>query len=139
MANHVLLLRAPNATGLQEGMRIGVDFQSTDHVYVVRAVSRGKQVDLVEIEYSQGLRLVNSGAIDATVWSQEDIPLDLDTLTVIPLDPRTDPAIGRLSEGAIVINQGNRAMMHVLNVVLDRDKLLRTQQEVVQQVRLPAY
>jgi hypothetical protein len=139
MANHVLLLRAPNATGLQDGMRIGVDFQSTDHVYVVRAVSRGKQVDLVEIEYSHGLRLVNSGAIDATVWSQEDIPLDLDTLTVIPLDPRTDPAIARLGEGAIVVNQGNRAMAHVLNVVLDRDKLLRTQQEVVQQVRLPAY
>lgn len=139
MANHVLLLHAPNETGLRNGMRVGVDFQSTDHVYLVRAVSRGKQVELVDIEYSQGQRLVSSGAIDATVWSREDIPIELDSLTVIPLDPRTEPTIARLGEGAIVVDQDNPAIVHVLNTVLDRDKLLRIQQEVVQQVRLPAY
>lgn len=139
MANHVLLLRAPNATGLQDGMRVGVDFQSTDHVYVVRAASRGRQVDLVDIEYSQGLRLIHSGAIDATVWSQEDIPIDLGTLTVIPLDLRADPAIARLREGALVVSQGNAVIVHVLHAILEREQLLRTQQEVVQQLRLPAY
>src|SRR5262245_59207741 len=66
MANHVLLLRSAHATGLRDGMRIGVDFQSTDHVYMVRAASRGKQVDLVEIEYSQGLRLVSSRSEEHT-------------------------------------------------------------------------
>jgi hypothetical protein len=139
MANHILLLRGPNATSLQDGMRVGVDFQSTDHVYLVRAISRGKQVELVEIEYSQGLRLVSSGAIDATVWSQEDLPVGLDTVRVVPLDLPNETATARLGEGAIVVNQGNQVMTHILNAVLDRDILLRTQRDVVQQIRLPAY
>jgi hypothetical protein len=139
MANHVLLLGTANATGLQDGMRVGVDVQSVDHVYMVRAASRGKQVELVEIEYNQGLRLVSSGAIDATVWSQEDIPIDHSALTLIPLDSQTDLAMTRLGEAALVVSQNNAAMMHVLNAVLEHDQLLRIQQDVIQQLRLPAY
>lgn len=139
MANHVLLTRTPHTAGLQDGMRIGVDFQSADHVYMVRAVSRGKHVDLVEIDYSQGLRLVSSGAIDATVWSQEDIPIDLGSLVSLPLDPHADPAMARLGEAALVVNQGNMTMTHVLRAVLAHDTLLQIQQDVLRQIYLPIY
>ena len=66
MARHVLLAR--EATELRHGMRIGVDVDSTDHVVSVRAASRGMAVELVPIEYSRGLELLQGGAIDATVW-----------------------------------------------------------------------
>ncbi len=138
MAGHSLLL--PSSTGtLQAGMRVGVDMHSMDHVYLVRAISRGRQVELVPIDYSQGLDHLLSGAIDATVWSEEDIPTDLTNLTIVPLDPQAEPALVPLSEAVIVVNKGNQATQYVLGAVLEHDELLRIQQDVLQRNRLPNY
>jgi hypothetical protein len=138
MGQHMLLLR-PGVSDLVDGMRVGVDMQSADHVYAVRAVIRGHHVELVDIDYSQGLRLLVAGAIDATVWSQENIPADLPIVTARPLNLQADPALTRLSEGAIVINRGNRAMSHILYATLDLAQLRAIEQDVVRLVRRPAY
>jgi hypothetical protein len=139
MAQHVLLVGPPDAEGLRDGMRVGVDFDSNDHTVLVRLLSRGLRVELVPIEYSQGLRLVSSGVIDATVWSREDLPLDLAAPAVIPLDPAAYPQLGPLGEGALVIGQGSRAVAHLLGAVLDVAGLQRTQAAVVRRERQPAY
>lgn len=138
MGQPVLLLR-PGANGIEDGMRVGVDMQSADHVYSVRAVVRGHRVELVDIDYSQGLRLLVAGAIDATVWSQENIPAGPPIVTVCALNLQTDSTLTRLSEGAIVVNRGNHAMFNLLNATLDLAQLREIEQEVVRLVRRPAY
>ncbi|MBA3943006.1 MAG: hypothetical protein H0X37_00420 [Herpetosiphonaceae bacterium] len=138
MGGHSLLLPS-GVCELQAGMRIGVDMQSMDHVYLVRAISRGKQVDLQPIDYSQGLDHLRTGAIDATVWSAEDIPADLTSLTVVPLDPQAEPALAPLGEAVIVVNKDNQAMQHVLGAVLERTELLHIQHDVLERNRLPNY
>ncbi len=138
MAHHALLLSA-GASTLENGMRIGVDQHSADHVYITRAISRGYHVELVPIEYNQGLHLITSGALDAIVWSQEDIPVDFNSLTIVPLDPDREPALATLSEGVVVIDQGNHAITHVLAATLDRRQLIQIQRDVIDRNRLPTY
>lgn len=139
LAQHILLIGARGSNGLQDGMRVGIDPQSTDHAYTVRSACRGYHVTLVDIEYSQGLKLLHAGEIDATVWSHEDLPLELENLTTVPLHASREPALGRLGEAALVVNQGDRAVTHILLATLDVDELRRVQQEVVERVRLPSY
>lgn len=138
MARQVLLLQSDQPT-LVEGMRVGIDSRSLDHVYTVRAVSRKVPVEFVEIEYSEGLRLLTAGVIDATVWSEEDIPAGMTNFGIVPLDLQSDPALARLGEAAFVVDQGNIAMLHVLPAVLDPAALLQIQQDVVKLARRPAY
>jgi hypothetical protein len=137
MARHVLLTRG--ATALRHGMRMGVDVDSADHVVSVRAASRGTAVDLVPIEYSRGLELLQRTQIDATVWSEEDIPAGADTYIATPLDPTAEPALAELGEAALVVHEGNRAMSNVLHAILDPVALVQIQQEVVERKRLPTY
>jgi DNA-binding CsgD family transcriptional regulator len=139
MADSALLIGRTNALGLSDRMRIGIDLQSTDHAYTVRSVCKGRQVSFVEIEYSQGLKLISSGQIDATVWSIEDIPTELEGLSAIPLEQLAGLEIARLREAAIVVAEGNAAVRNVLRAAIDPFELTETQREVVAFTRLPMY
>jgi hypothetical protein len=136
--NHILLCRH-GTTKLEDGMRVGIDIRSPDHSWVVRMVCRGLQVDLVEIDYSKGLQLLQRGDIDLVVWTKDDLPFERDDLSAIPLSNQIDPNLELLSEATIVVDRGNKAAANVLKSVLDCDELYRAQSEVVNLARLPAY
>jgi hypothetical protein len=138
MARHILLLSAL-FTKLQDGVKVGIDLRSPDHTAVVRSISRGKQVKFIEIDYSQGLELIRTGMIDATVWSHEDIPAEFDDLAFISLDEQAEPILTQTSEAAIVVSRGNLQALHVLKAILNQAELCQIQQEVVQKLRLPSY
>ena len=138
MAQHVLLLRQDRAQ-LMDNMRVGVDMQSSDHVYAVQTMTRDRHVELVDIDYSRGLRLLVSGVIDATVWSQEDVPADTQITVISAAQLHNDAALTKLSEGALVIRADDAAMLNILLETLDVAQLGEVAQEVVRQSRRPAY
>ena len=139
MTDHVLLFGDPAARAVRDGMRIGIDTQSTDHSYVVRTVSRGRAVTFVEIKYDQGLRLIASDVIDATVWSREDVPPEIDHVAVVPIDAQIAAEVTRLSEAAIVVNADDKPTAHVLTELLNWPRLLAILHEVVALARVPTY
>jgi hypothetical protein len=144
MAGQVLLTRgsaalAPGDDGLRDGMRVGVDPQSGDQQFLVRSVTRGRRVTFIEIEYSQGLHLLQSGAIDATIWSAEAIPATLGSLQAVPIDQQREPAMMALSEAALIVAHGDRATAHLLGTIYDRDTLVQVQQDVISGQRRPGY
>lgn len=74
VSDHVLVLSRPGARGIEDGMRVGVDPSSHDHVRLTQAECEGKAVTLVEISYAQALPRLLAGEIDAAVWDTE-VPL----------------------------------------------------------------
>lgn len=139
MAGHVLIVAGTNAAGLADGMRVGIDSASADHAYAVRALSRGRHIMFVEIEYGQSLELLHQGLIDATVWSSEDLPSELTNITAIPLNFAADASLAKLGAAAIVVNTGDAGIAHLLSAALDTAKLLQTQLAIVNGARLPTY
>lgn len=138
-AKHVLLLNQPTADGIEDGMRVGIDTKSADHARVVHAVCRGQRVKFINIDYNQGLKLLNSDVIDATVWTEEDLPAEFANLKIIPLDTGENPTLVQLSEAALVVERGNTAVSHVLQDILKSDALRKIQKDVIDFVQLPAY
>jgi hypothetical protein len=136
MGRHVVLSTEPGR--LRDGMRIGIDMDSADHVVSVRAATRGFTVEWVPIEYSRGLQLLRRGEIDATVWSEEDVPEGETAFVATPLDTEATP-MTELGEAALVVGAGNLAMRHLLLAILDPSVMVRTQGEVVERRRLPSY
>ncbi len=144
MASQVLITRGsdpqtPGDDGLRDGMRVGVDSQSGDHLFLVRSVTRGRRVTFVEIEYSQGLHLLHSGAIDATIWSAEAIPPTLGSLHMVPIGEQREPAIAALGEAALIVASADRATANLLGAIHHREALVQLQHEVVSGQRRPGY
>ncbi len=137
--SHVLLMRSHLNGRLPDGARLGVDFLSTDHTYVSRAISRGKKVELVKIQYDQSLELLAAGAIDAVVWTNHDVPVSLADITIVPLEAAEDPELAELSEAVLVTEQGRTAVGHLLPTLLNIPDLLAIQRAVIDRVRIPSY
>ncbi|GAB4521764.1 MAG: GntR family transcriptional regulator YhfZ [Anaerolineae bacterium] len=134
---HVLVTLG--ADTLTDGMRIGIDPNSTDHAYIVRMASRGKQVEFVEMDYSQGLELLEQGAIDATIWTRDDVPPTTKHVRVNPLQQMGDRNFALFGEAAIVTQPDNRSIQNVLTALLDVAAIRQTQESVLQRLQLPSY
>lgn len=139
LAGHVLLLRSHLNAAQLDGVRLGVDFLSADHTYISRSLSRGKRIELVSIQYDQALDLLATGEIDAVVWTTLETPASLSEIVAIPLGTDDHPMLRHLSEGVLVINQGNHASANVLHAILDVPDLLEIQRAVVDRTRIPRY
>lgn len=139
LAGHVLLMRSHLNAALLDGVRLGVDFLSADHTYISRSISRGKRIELVNIQYDQSLDLLATGEIDAVVWTNLETPASLSEIVAIPLGADDDPMLKHLSEAVLVVSQGNNASANMLHAILDVPELLKIQRAVVERTRIPSY
>jgi hypothetical protein len=85
------------------------------------------------------LHLLQSGAIDATIWSAEAIPATLGSLQAVPIDQQREPAMMALSEAALIVASSDQATAHLLGAIYDRDTLVQLQQDVISGRRRPGY
>lgn len=87
VGDHVLLFANEAADRVQDGMRVGVDPSSHDHVRLALEECQGRSVTLVEISYVQAVPKLLSGEIDVTVWDT-GVPLPSAELTIRPRQGR---------------------------------------------------
>ncbi|MAU11614.1 MAG: hypothetical protein CL607_17450 [Anaerolineaceae bacterium] len=136
---HVLLIKG--ADQLQPGMRVGIDTQSADHAYVVRLLSRGTPVSFVEIDYSTTIEQLLSGQIDATVWTEPDVPTLPEPFRALPVGATfaEDDKLGQLGEAVIIGLPAYEGVAHVVQAVLAVDSVREVQQAVVERQVRPTY
>ncbi len=139
ISRNVILFSDSKFDTITDGMQVGIDRESTDHTYKVHSICRGKRVQYVDIKYSQGLDLISSGAIDATIWSNEDLPEEMVQLKAVPLPQASDSALVKLGEAAIVSLEDNIAVINVLRQVINTPYVVQIQQEVVGLERSPIF
>ena len=138
-SEHVLLLNQTEGAEIHDGMRIGIDMMSADHARIVHTVCQGKSVKFINIDYSQALRALNAKQIDATVWTEEDLPVEFAKLKTIRLDKEDYPILDSLSIATIVVQHDNISIVSILKSLLDTSNLQRIQCEVVDFTKLPVY
>lgn len=73
LSKHVLLLAADYPDGIIDGMRVGVDRDSLDHLVLTEAMVQDKQVQLVDMPANQLIYALREGQIDAGVWNYDEI------------------------------------------------------------------
>ncbi len=134
--DRVLLYRDEHEPQLRDGLRFGIDSNSTDHAYLVRSLSQPYAIKFVDIEYQRGIERLQANDIDVAVWtSAESIPKGLHVVDIKTDDERLIP----LSEAVMMMRPNDLPTKHVLHDIIDLAEIRTIQHEVVTSQRLPSY
>lgn len=130
VADHVIVLASPAAEGIANGMRVGVDPSSYDHVRLTQEECQGREVRLVEISYAQAMPKLLNGEIDAALW---DAGVTLPTgspLKVVLRQNRT-PTDGPNTEAVLVTRAETGALGRLLGARIDPARVALVQRRVL--------
>ena len=136
VTKHVLVFRKGEDAQIKSGAKIGVDTQSIDYTLLTKYVTKGKDVQLVQMPYNQVSKSIEEGLIDFAIWNEDEVvehnyPLDYseidNNLTV------------RSSQAVFVGKKTDIFTKSILEKTIDVDKLLSTQKKVISGELLPEY
>jgi len=136
VGEHVLLVRE-GFDGIADGMRVGVDPTSHDHMRLTLEECQGRAVEMVEISYAQSLSLLLRGAIDATVWDG-GAPLVPRGLKILPLRRRSGPTGGD-TEAVLLTRGSDQALAALLRARIRPEAVVEVQRRVLSGEELPAF
>lgn len=138
VADHVLVLAATGADGITDGMRVGVDPSSYDHVRLTQAECDGLSVALVAISYSQAVPKLLAGEIDAALWDAGvALPPNV-PLKVVPRRHRT-PDEDPNTEAVLVTRSGTGALGDLIAARIDPQRVLGVQRRVLAGMEPPTF
>jgi len=73
LSKHVLLFSKNSFKKIEDGMRIGIDRDSLDHVTLTKELVKNKNVEFVEIPSNQLIFGLREEQIDAGIWNYDEI------------------------------------------------------------------
>ncbi|WP_188204287.1 GntR family transcriptional regulator YhfZ [Desemzia incerta] len=73
LSEHVLLLASKEHQSITDGMRVGIDRDSLDHLMLTNEHIKGKEVELVEVPANQLIYALRENQIDAGIWNYDEI------------------------------------------------------------------
>ncbi len=130
LTRHVLVLRDPNAQGIESGMRVAYDRSSMDQRRITEWITRDiKGLQFVEIRAHQTVGAIQNNIIDAGVWNLDAI---MDSgypgLHVLDLDPAvpTDD----FSSAVLVVRGGEVSLCQLLRRYVELDRVRKIQNDV---------
>lgn len=136
VGDHVLLVRSDTA-GITDGMRVGVDPTSHDHVQLALAECQGRAVQIVEISYPQAIAKLLAREIDAAIWDGE-VPGTPESLRVLPLSRRR-PDGGADTEAVLLVRGDDLALADLLRNRIDAEAVVAVQQRVLSGEEMPNF
>lgn len=140
VSGHHILFAPGGDREVRAKMRVGLDESSVDHSVLTMAECAGKAVQYEKLPYSQIIKSLLAGKIDAAVWNVDEV---LDRGYQIPHCPLTSEEARELDQSdtvaVIVIRDGDAPSRNLLRSVIDAGKVLKIQQLVLEDKLLPSY
>lgn len=135
LGHHILLFHQNSDKEIQNGMKVGIDRDSLDHVLLTQKACQGKQVQFVDVDYSRILVLVKAGIIDAGIWNEDEIKDQLLDVRYEIMETEND-----LDNTAVLVIKRERWELGVLlNQLVDISKVLTIQRQVEAGQLSPSY
>ena len=126
-------------TEIRDGMRIGVDEDSVDHVCLNHLAAGDHKVNFVRLKYSEIIPKLIHGDIDATVWSFDNIRgAGMENCSFVPATGELEKAISP-AENAVILVERDSYAKNLIRTVLDVKKISRIQKDVLDQKLIPSY
>ncbi|OCN03102.1 hypothetical protein A7X67_03870 [Clostridium sp. W14A] len=136
VGKHVLLLR-DDFQGDYENCRVGIDHSSVDQKTLTQQFFAEKNVEYVPLIYSQIVPFLSIGKIDAAVWNLDDIDLAGNHLRYEPLDEKGINIVD--TEAVLVCKKDNLRISQIIQELLEKDRVLEIQKDVIDGKVLPKY
>lgn len=138
VGDHVLLIAAGGpAQGIRDGMRVGVDPSSHDHLRLTLAECQGKAVQLVEISYAQTIAKLLAREIDAALWDA-GVPVAYPGLVTLPRQHREADDTAD-TEAVLVVRAADAGLGALIGRRIDPGLVTEVQQRVVAGAEVPLF
>lgn len=136
VTKHVLIFRRGENAQIKSGAKIGVDTQSIDYTLLTNHVTKGKDVQLVQMPYNQVSKSIEEGLIDFAIWNEDEVVEHNYPLAYSEIDNNLTI---RSSQAVFVGKKTDIFTKSILEKTIDVDKLLSTQKKVISGELLPEY
>jgi len=128
-----------NHKEIEDNMKIGVDEDSFDHVYLNQIIGKGHKVEFLRLKYTEIFTKLKNRDIDATVWSFNRIQdSGLENCVFVPNDECLVNAMTSAQEAVIVVKKDSYAN-NLIRSIIDSEKIKQIQKEVIEREIIPSY
>lgn len=128
-----------NETEIRDGMKIGIDVHSYDHVFLNKYVCRGKEVQFVPLKYSELAVKLNSGEIDASLWNMDELREKFSAKNIHAINSDATEEIKGAGTAVLVVRKNDKRLKLLLPDILNIESILKIQDDVLNKKILPAY
>ena len=135
LSNHVIVFSDANANSIEDGMRIGIDNDSTDQSNLTYHITKNHKVRYVNLNYNQILNKLSSGDIDAAVWNEDEIKESYPSIHYTQIDGIDEND----TIAVIVANKNTIELCTLLTQLIDVDTVLSIQHLVANGKMIPRY
>lgn len=131
-----LFFREHNMHGIQDGMRVGIDRSSIDHVELTKKAVGNHDVQFVDLNYNQIMKMIDENAIDIAVWNIDNLMEHQSDANykVFDYSEASDE-----TSAVMVISNSNPVLKSVLTEFVDVRFVLKQQNEVIEGKRYPDF
>jgi ABC-type amino acid transport substrate-binding protein len=134
---HVLVFGDDNSTQIEDGMKIGVDRSSIDQTLLTESECRNKKVQLVDLAYNQIITKLKNGEIQAAILNSDEIIERKLDIKYYPL--RNTDKTTKATEAVIVVSKDNFGLKNLFASLIERERVVNYQQQVVAGDIIPNY
>lgn len=134
-SSHVVIFHDPDAKGISDGMKVGIDSSSIDQENMVRLACGNKKVQFVPVGYNTLLNRVISGEIDATVWNLDEVKEHMARIHYLPIAELNNSD----TNAVLIVNSKRTEMSVLLGKMVNVKDVLTTQNMVESGVITPSY
>ncbi|MBR5289964.1 MAG: GntR family transcriptional regulator [Erysipelotrichaceae bacterium] len=135
LSEHVIIFKDDQMKEIQDGMRVGIDYDSVDQRVLTEKVCAGKNVEYVHVDYSRIVERVVNGEIDAAIWNKDEIIEKFMKVNYTGLngyDSVTDEAV-------MVVSKEESEMVELLKNIIDPQTVVNIQKLVLEGKVTPSY
>ncbi|GAA0443852.1 MAG: GntR family transcriptional regulator YhfZ [Bacillota bacterium] len=123
---------------IKDGMRVGIDYTSIDQSKITLMECRGLDVELIPVNYMQLFEMLLKGDLDAAVWNADENRAR-ETFQVGEFQSASTRQVVKNASTSVILIEKDRKDVKEYITKLDKEKILRIQQQVVNKEKLPHY
>lgn len=137
LSKHVVVYRE-NIDQPYDGIRVGIDHNSLDHVFLTREFSKGYKTEEVSIPSNQLVYALRENQIDVGIWNYDEIvDKKIDDLHYRFIEPTEE--IRKMAELVMVCKEDNPIIESLINEIINIKKLNKIQTKVKLGEMTPRY
>ena len=135
LSEHVIIFKDDQMKEIQDGMRVGIDYDSVDQRVLTQQVCAGKNVEYVSVDYSRILERVVNGDIDAAIWNKDEITEKFVKVNYSELNGYDSSS----NEAVMVVSKDESEMVELLKTIIDPETVVNIQKLVLEGKITPSY
>lgn len=131
---HVVMFRNNDEKEIKDGMKIGIDPSSIDQTKLTRHICVNKDVEFVEVQYLRMFEKIMDGSIDATIMCIGEANGQALNINYVPLETELDS-----TNAVLVVKSDREELIALIKELIDKDKILDIQKQVLDGKIQPSY